>query len=135
MATITVEVLGIPAVQQRLERMMAEVVPLMGIALQQEADAILEASQPLVPVDTGALRASGRTLDVEIHGQVVQSGVFYGGPGEGFERTPSQYALRVHEDLSMRHPHGGQAKFLAQPAFAATAGMAERLADALRIAL
>lgn len=25
------------------------------------------------------------------------------------------YALRVHEDLAMRHPRGGQAKFLEQP--------------------
>ena len=26
------------------------------------------------------------------------------------------YAVRVHEDLEMRHPNGGQAKFLEEPA-------------------
>src|SRR5690348_3482149 len=26
------------------------------------------------------------------------------------------YAMRIHEDLNMRHPNGGQAKFLEQPA-------------------
>ena len=41
---------GFDAVRQRLQDMAANVLPLAGIALEQEADAILAASQPLVPV-------------------------------------------------------------------------------------
>ena len=134
MAGVTFDITGIQAVQQRLQQMAAEVLPLMGIALHQEAEAILEASQPLVPVETGALRASGQVDDVTISGQEVSTAVRYGGPGEGFERVPSTYAIYVHERQNVHHPVG-MAKFLQIPAFAATAGMAQRLADAIRIAL
>jgi hypothetical protein len=35
----------------------------------------------------------------------------------------------------MRHPRGGQSHYLSQPFFAATAGMLDNIADALRVAL
>lgn len=60
--------------------------------------------------------------------------ISYGGPGQGFARTPSTYAIRVHEDTTMRHPRGGQSHYLSQPFFEMTHGMLERLADAWRIA-
>jgi hypothetical protein len=41
---------GVPEMEQRLRAMAAEVTPLMAIALQQEGDAVLARSQPLVPV-------------------------------------------------------------------------------------
>jgi len=41
---------GLDIVTRNLQRLAAEAVPLLGIAVQQEAEAILEASQPLVPV-------------------------------------------------------------------------------------
>lgn len=128
-------VTGIAELQQRLQALSAEVPFLMSIALQQEAEAILEASQALVPVETGALRASGQTLDVTIRGAMVETGISYGGPGEGFERTPSEYAIKVHEDTTMRHPRGGQSHFLSQPLFAATEDILKNVADALRVAL
>jgi hypothetical protein len=126
---------GMDEVRQRLQTIGAELLPLAGIAIQQEADAILEASQPLVPVDTGALKASGLVGDLQQDAQTVSIMISYGGPGEGFERTPSQYAITVHEDTTMRHPRGGQSHFLSQPVFEATQGMLDRLADALRLSL
>jgi hypothetical protein len=126
------EFTGIETLRQRLENIAATVTSLAGIALQQEADAILEVSQGLVPVDTGALRASGAVLDVVIRGPVVESGVTYGGDGPGFERTPRLYAVFVEFNVTMRHPRGGQAHYLSQPTFAAVNGMAERLAEQLR---
>lgn len=129
------EVTGLAELQQRLQALVVEVTPLMAIAVQQEGDAILEESQPLVPIDTGALRESGTVSDAAIMGAVASVQISYGGPGEGFERTPSTYAIRVHEDVTMRHPRGGQSHYLSQPFFAATHGMLERLAEAIRVAL
>ena len=47
MAGVTFDITGIQAVQQRLQQMAAEVLPLMGIALHQEAEAILEAESAI----------------------------------------------------------------------------------------
>lgn len=44
------EITGMDQVRQRLLDLAATLLPLGGLALQAEADAILEASQPLVPV-------------------------------------------------------------------------------------
>lgn len=128
------EVTGLAEVHRRVEELRALALPLAGIALQQEAEAILVASQPLVPVDTGELRASGAVMDVVIDQHTVSTGVRYGGPGTG-QRRPEEYAIKVHEDVTLRHPRGGQHHFLSEPAFAATQGMLERLAEALRLAL
>ena len=128
------EVTGIAELQQRLQALAAEVTPLMAIALQQQGESIWEASQALVPVDTGALRESGTVSDAAISGLVASVEISYGGPGTGFARTPSEYAIKVHEDTTMRHPRGGQSHFLSQPFFAATQDLLEELADAIRIA-
>ena len=128
------EVTGIAELQQRLQALAAEVTPLMAIALQQQGESIWEASQALVPVDTGALRESGTVSDAAISGLVASVEISYGGPGTGFARTPSEYAIKVHEDTTMRHPRGGQSHFLSQPFFAATQDLREELADAIRIA-
>ena len=44
-----------------------------GAMLKEKADALLDASQGLVPVDTGALKASGHVNEVEegVHYQVI----------------------------------------------------------------
>ena len=65
---------------------------------------LLGESQPLVPVDTAALVGSG-SFDVEQVGDTVQGSVGYNTP----------YALKVHEDRTMNHPNGGQAKYLTDP--------------------
>jgi hypothetical protein len=85
--------------------------------------------------DTGALKASGTVADPTINGFVAMTQISYGGPGQGFTRTPSTYAIKVHEDTTMRHPRGGQSHYLSQPLFEMTHGMLDRLADALRVAL
>ena len=67
------------------------------------ARAILEVSQPLVPVDTGALKRSGRVEDAPKGASVL----VYGG-GE------IDYAGYVHYRLDVNHPVG-QAQFVGQP--------------------
>lgn len=120
---------GLAPMQQRLQQIGAETLPLLGIALQQEADAVRAASQPLVPVDTGLLRSTGETDGPFLTGASASVQIRYGGHGA------APYAALVHEDTTMRHPRGGQSHFLSQPLFEATDGMLERLADALRVGL
>jgi len=57
-------------------------------------------AQLLAPIDTGDLRGSAYAEVKKLEGEV------------GFIEP---YALRQHEDMSLRHPRGGQAKYLETP--------------------
>ena len=91
--------------------------------------AILNNSFEYVPKDTGTLAESGYAKVDTVMGSTIGTGarsmisigtVGYGGdygqstgvvnPNTGL--MPEEYAWRVHEDLSAKHPNGGQAKFL-----------------------
>ena len=67
------------------------------------ARAILELSQPLVPVDTGALKRSGRVEPAKNGASVL----VYGG-------GPINYAGYVHYILTNKHKVG-QAQYVGQP--------------------
>lgn len=97
-----------------------------GPALLEEGDAILKAADALVPVLTGRLRHSGRTLGPIYFGDTVTVTIGY------YE----DYAAAVHERTWVHHPHG-QAKFLEQPFKAAADGFSSRIAAriASRVAL
>ena len=76
---------------------------------ENNAQIIYENSQPLVPVLTGRLRDSGEVMTKDPEGnEEMYASISYGG-------DLVNYAVRVHEDLQMNHPHGGQAKFLEIP--------------------
>jgi hypothetical protein len=70
------------------------------------AEVLLEKSQPLVPVEYGDLKASGHVKQGDDGAAVIYD-------AESPEGYP--YGIRVHEDLSLNHPNGGQAKYLEQP--------------------
>jgi hypothetical protein len=118
---ITLELTGVAAVAQRLGHLEQTVQQLLIRALEQHAEQILAASQPLVPVDTGLLRSTGVT---ETEGDTVT--IRYGGHGA------AGYAAKIEFDTTLNHPNGGQAFYLSEPFFAATATMAEHLAAQLR---
>jgi hypothetical protein len=86
---------------------LAEIHAAAEVGVKAAADVLLAASQPLVPVDTGALKASGK---VSIEG--LEAAVSYEGISDedGYD-----YGIRQHEDMELHHPNGGQAKFLEQP--------------------
>lgn len=92
-------------------------------ALYTEAQEIMTKSRRLVPVDTGALRASGQVRTGH-SGREPYVEVVYGGPA-------APYAIYVHERMDLAHPVG-QAKFLEQPTLEQIRGMSERLARAVR---
>lgn len=72
--------------------------------LKEWADIVLDTSQALVPVDIGELETSGK---VSGDNGSLTVAVFYD--------TGNLYAIRQHEDTSLNHPNGGQAKYLEQP--------------------
>lgn len=97
--------------------------------LYQQAERILTVSKmDYVPVDTGALRASGFVEPPIVQGPRVSVDLGFGGPA-------APYAVLVHENLTAHHPVG-QAKYLEIPFLAATRGMgaviARRVSDAIR---
>jgi hypothetical protein len=108
---------GLPQLIYALQRLVTQAPPAFQGAIETEADRILEASYPFVPVDTGALVSSG-TVEATADGADIR----YGNHGA----VP--YALIVHEDTTMNHPRGGQHHYLSAPFFAATYGMTARLA-------
>jgi HK97 gp10 family phage protein len=58
---------------------MQAILPRVVTAIETGTNAVLQASQEIVPVDTGALKASGNT-EVTIEGQKVIGAVVYNAP-------------------------------------------------------
>lgn len=122
--------------QRDLERGLDRLEVTLPVALTTTAKKVFADSQNLVPVDTGALKASGKVKPPKMEavtnvamgtgGVTVAGGratvveIEYGGPD-----VP--YAVIVHEDLQMRHAPGKTAKFLSRPANLAI-GLLNRLA-------
>lgn len=91
------------------------------------AEAILADSQPLVPVESGALKASGKVTQEGSKATVSYDVV---SDEDGYP-----YGIRQHEDLALHHPNGGQAHFLSQPMSSDPAGRVLIAATILREAL
>lgn len=68
-------------------------------ALGQFAEAVLTSSNERVPLEEGTLERSG---DTDLDRQRLQASVFYDTP----------YAARQHEDTTLRHDEGREAKYL-----------------------
>lgn len=85
-------------------------------AEDEAAKAWLDASQQLVPVEEGVLKASGRTMR-----DSTGVAVTYGkdDDDDGKHAPSNQYVVKQHEDLTLNHPHGGEGKFLEKPMHAA----------------
>jgi hypothetical protein len=129
-----IEITGIAAIIQTLGRLVDVPVEPLYQALRQEGNQIIAVAQTLVPVDTGLLRStlavdSGALEAPRRPGGVVEVTLRGGAHGT------APYAARIEFDVTLNHPHGGQAHFLQQPLFAATAGFAQRMATVVQGAL
>lgn len=119
----TLHITGVERVRAALRRMSrAGGDEALGRALYREGEAIMAKSKEIVPVDTGVLRSTGRVIPPVQRGGETVVALGFGGPS-------APYAARQHEDLSLRHKPGQQAKYLEQPAVEAVPGMADRIAD------
>lgn len=99
---------GDKALMAALEKLGNQAPAAVGRALHNRAESIItESKEQYVPVDTGALRASGTVLLPFIQGQHVQVEMGFGG-------VAAPYAVKVHEDPAAHHPVG-EYKYLEKP--------------------
>lgn len=124
----TAKLNGADVMKRTLQRLGENAERELGAALFAEGSAIMAQSKQIVPVDTGALRASGTVLLPEKRNSKVTVTMGYGGTAVG-------YAIPVHEKLSARHKSPTRAKYLEGPFRAAMNGMLGRIAGRLRNAL
>lgn len=89
--------------------------------LLDAANAVRARSQPLAPREFGELAASAET---DVDKSTLIAAVSY-----DVDRFPK--ILKQHEDLTYRHPRGGQAKFLEEPLYASASQVQAALARAL----
>jgi hypothetical protein len=119
--SVTLEFTNLDRFRQALAAYQGDTVRAAAGALYREGERIMTRSkQEFVPVDTGALRASGRTQPPEVTSTSITVVLSFGG-------ASAPYALVVHENLQAHHAVG-QAKYLEQPINEAVAGMDARLA-------
>ena len=126
---LTLEFHGIPQLLQQLQRLSTAVLPPLGEALYEDGNRIMGQSVQLVPVDTGLLRSTAHVERPVTTATGVEVELRYGSHGL------AEYSIVVHEDVTMNHPNGGEAKFLQTPLLAAVDGMAARLGTDLLLAL
>lgn len=124
MADFSFELDGVEELLDRLDGATRRVMLAGSQEIRLQAEGIMTKSRRLVPVDTGALRASGRVEDPNFETATrVVAELSYGG-------SAAPYALYVHEDLNARHSVG-QAKYLEQPVRAALPGFVRAVTSAL----
>jgi hypothetical protein len=126
---ISLTLTGLVEMAQRLERLGPQILPVVAAALEHEGNRIMLESQQLVPIETGRLLLTSQVSAPMTQGAVVTVELSYGRDGP---LGPAPYAALVEFDVSMNHPHGGQAHFLQQPLFAAENVFVQHIAEALR---
>lgn len=94
------DIKGLKEVYKNLELAEEEIIAAALKGQKVLAQNILGESQKIVPVDTGTLRRSGH---ISTEGNITT--ISYNTP----------YALKQHENASLNHPQGGEAKYLERP--------------------
>jgi hypothetical protein len=92
---------GLSAVKRNLGRAVAQIEAGASRGVRNFAESVVPAAQARTPVRSGLLRESFVVSEEETDA----------GPVAAVANT-APYAPRVHEDLSMQHRNGGEAKFL-----------------------
>ena len=137
--TKTVKITGLKEVVAELEKLGVDVRKAVAGALNDAGLSILSQARQLVPFDQGILRGSGSIAKPKLTAtsKTTSVGVRFGGPSgvknaEG-ETVSVNYAIIQHEDLTLKHPGGGEAKYLEKPFLAEIgsypAGLARRIKD------
>lgn len=118
----TIRLQGFNDLLRRLEKVDDDAMEAAKEAFNGAVARVLTKSQALVPVDEGHLKASGRLSKARVAkrtGRVTASVTYGGAPlDRRTGRSPDLRAIVVHEDLGLKHPGGGEAKFLEKPAVA-----------------
>lgn len=100
---------GLEEILGKLSAVPAQALRAAGGSLYRQGEAIMARSkQDFVPVDLGVLRDSGYVAMPQYDGQGVTVEIGFGG-------AAADYAVVQHEDVSLHHPNGGEAKYLEKP--------------------
>lgn len=97
----------------------------LAVELYGEAELVMTESKKIVPFEFGTLENSGYVAQPEVHLGEISVTLGYGG-------AAMAYALRQHEDLTLHHENGRQAKYLETPLLEASKDMPERIAAKVR---
>lgn len=124
---IRCKVHGLRAVTRNLLAVANRAGDAFGDGIEAEGEAVHRVADLIVPRDTGRLAETGK-VTVRRSRRATVAAISYG--GEGVE-----YAVRQHEDLTLNHRPGQQAKYLEVPALAAVPGLPKRQAGRLKGAL
>ncbi|NBV35312.1 MAG: hypothetical protein EBR81_16360 [Proteobacteria bacterium] len=94
---------------KRLPDKANEIQRVLETTISEVIQKVFAESQVLVPVDTGALKASGRIVrETDRRGKATSQYVTYGNDNV-------TYAVQVHEDMGVRHTAPTRAKYLEVP--------------------
>lgn len=136
--TVDFEIEGVEAMKRRLAEVSEHLIGELKAALRLEAEQVMTRSKrDFVPIDLGALRASGNVGPVEKKGKDLEVTLSFGGQS-------APYALAVHEHPSVHSPPswrgtvvrfsppGRGPKYLERPLKDAIEGMEDRIARRMR---
>ena len=130
MSNLSINISGFEQLEANLKAYMQDIPDATMDQLHEVASHIMINSQDEVPIDTKALIKSGFIVE---EGNSIIAG--YGGPNTKINPKTGilteEYALKVHEDLSVNHPVG-KAKFLEDPFNEAVQNLDELLINPLK---
>lgn len=115
---------GLKELQRNVDRLSRDVTQAAGRALREEAEIEMTEAKHRTPVDTGALRASGRVEGPHVQSDEIAVTLQFGD-------AAATYALYVHENLEAFHKVG-QAKYLESTLVESAPYMADRIARRLK---
>lgn len=99
-------VVGLKEITQALRRFPKKAAEASAQGQLQAYIDVMRLAKSRAPVDKDWVRTSGYVEDPEFKAGTVVVGAGFGGKSE-------DYVVRQHEDLSLNHPNGGQARFFA----------------------
>lgn len=121
---VSMRIAGVREANAELLRLSRLSPDLMEQAMRLEAQKMLDASRPFVPVDTGVLRASGMIEPAQSNAGKITVVFGYGG-------SAWYYAIPQHERTDYNH-RVGQDHYLSEPVLAMAGGIGHRLTETLR---
>lgn len=133
MAVDPIKLLGLGTIRAALAKRGREALPILKATLREHSLLMFRESQRQTPHATGVLRSSGVLQPPKEEGTKVSVTMGYGG-------AAAKYALRQHEDLSLRHPDpnnphsdpAGKPKYLEDPVRKGIPALREDLVKRLR---
>jgi hypothetical protein len=124
---IEFDIAGADKVRANLARLSTKLSDVAGRALREEAEIEMTEAKERTPVDTGALRASGRVLGPTVGGEDIEVQLVFG-------NASVDYALHVHENPDALHPVG-QWKYLESTLVESASDLPDRIGRRIDAAL